>query len=130
VAELHALHPNIYPDFPSEISHPSRRLNKEDKIAAVMVFMDPLNWERDMQILCDVLRSDGSLYHVHDVSSPQTVALYMSCPDLLYSTDAPTPRFGSGAFCPRCHLGRCPCFITDLRAQEHSTSLCARYFRS
>jgi hypothetical protein len=66
------------------------------------VFMDPLNWERDMQVLCDVLRSDGSLYHVHDVSSPQTVALYMSCPDLLYSTDAPTPRFGSGEVVAHC----------------------------
>ena len=57
-----------------------------------------------VQILCDVLRSDGSLYHIHDADEPQEVQLYMSCPDLLYAAEAPTARFGSGCYCNNCSL--------------------------
>ena len=47
------------------------------------------------QILVDVLQSDGRLHHHSD---KQVVNLYMSCPDLMYSAEAPVPRLGSGAF--------------------------------
>ena len=48
------------------------------RVGAILVFLDPYMWERELQLLCDVLRSDGRL---GSLSVTQTVPIYLSCPD-------------------------------------------------
>ena len=57
--------------------------------------IDPIEWGRETQIVCDVLRSDGTVGT--DVDS-QVVAMHNSCSDFEYAARWPTPRFGAGAF--------------------------------
>ena len=58
-----------------------------------MAIMDPMLWNRDLQICCDVLRSNGTM---GTDQTSQVVPLFMSCPDFEYVTEFPIPRFGSG----------------------------------
>lgn len=95
VDDVHAAHPTLYPDTPPVLSEPARTLSDSEKIKAVLVLMDPLSWEKELQILSDVLRSDGAL---HSHVDTQEVHLYMASSDFLYAGEAPLPRFGSGAF--------------------------------
>lgn len=77
---------------------PERKLPTEP-IEAILVFDDPRDWSRDLQICCDVLRSDG-----YPVSRPlvsdggQRVPIYLSNPDLVYAGGYHVPRLAQGAF--------------------------------
>ncbi|PWN99207.1 HAD-superfamily hydrolase [Tilletiopsis washingtonensis] len=66
--------------------------------AAIMVFHDSRDWGRDIQLMCDVLRSrDGVVGNVGDDTHPQ-VPLFFSHGDLLWGNDFLASRFGQGAF--------------------------------
>lgn len=64
---------------------------------------DSHDWGRDTQICCDLLRSQngtiGSLspYH-HTPNHRQSVPIFFSNPDFLWSNDFAVPRFGQGGF--------------------------------
>lgn len=97
IEELHARFPDMYPDSPPAIElDPTSAVNEKDlKVSAVLSMIDPLHWGREAQIMCDVLRSDGS----PGTDAPtQTVALHNSCSDFEYAARWPMPRFGAGAF--------------------------------
>ncbi|KAJ1957877.1 hypothetical protein GGI12_004895, partial [Dipsacomyces acuminosporus] len=64
---------------------------------AVLQFHDSFNYGRDLQIVTDVLRSRNATLGGEFVGG-QTVPLYMSNPDLIFSNEYPAPRFGQGAF--------------------------------
>lgn len=66
------------------------------RIAAVMVMHDSRNWGRDIQLLCDILGSDGSPQRTP--STKQVVSMYASNPDFIYPNEYRLPRFGQGAF--------------------------------
>ncbi|XP_024399135.1 mitochondrial hydrolase YKR070W [Physcomitrium patens] len=68
----------------------------ERQIAAVFVCSDPVDWSRDIQVLCDVLRAGGYPGKL-DSQLPQP-SLYFAADDFEYSTKFPVPRFGMGAF--------------------------------
>jgi HAD superfamily hydrolase (TIGR01456 family) len=74
------------------------RTTEEDPFKAVLVFHDPDDFGRDLQVAMDVLLSVGSPGAPFDLTGPQTVKLYMSNPDLLYSGAFPTARFGQGLY--------------------------------
>ena len=57
--------------------------------------MNPEVWDRELQICCDILRSDGN---VGTLVKEQKVPIYMSCPDFEYVTEYNVPRFGAGVF--------------------------------
>ncbi|KAK7247681.1 phosphoglycolate phosphatase [Aureococcus anophagefferens] len=63
---------------------------------------DPLLWGRELQVVCDVLRSGGvpagDLGAGAAPAASQNAPLYSSCADFLYAAEHPAPRFGSGAF--------------------------------
>ncbi|XP_076468599.1 haloacid dehalogenase-like hydrolase domain-containing 5 [Babylonia areolata] len=67
-------------------------------IEAVVLFGEPVKWEMPLQILLDVLMSNGK------PNSPSTILPYPHLPvlacnmDLLWMAEAPTPRFGHGCF--------------------------------
>eukprot|EP01134_Creolimax_fragrantissima_P006484 CFRG6484T1 len=65
-------------------------------IDAVFVLMEPTHWEANLQILMDVLTSDGTI----GTSSKdrQVVPIFFTNPDFLWMAQHPQPRFGQGAF--------------------------------
>ncbi|KAJ2649302.1 hypothetical protein IWW40_003290 [Coemansia sp. RSA 1250] len=74
-----------------------RRQFDKHPFAAVMVFHDSFDFGRDLQIVTDVLRSrDGRLGA--EYVGRQTVPLYLSNADLIFSNEYVRPRFGQGAF--------------------------------
>ncbi|KAG9062847.1 protein disulfide-isomerase precursor [Linnemannia hyalina] len=89
--EVHAV-------FPSKYLQNVRR-----PVDAIMVFHDSVDWGRDLQVIIDALTSqDGYLNttktqkELH--TTPQTVPLYFSNSDLVWSNEFPTPRFAQGTF--------------------------------
>ena len=74
---------------------------------AVLAMTDPLEWGRELQIVCDVLSSPGGDVAAA-VAAPsggdaaalvvQQVPLFTACADFTYAARWPTPRFGAGAF--------------------------------
>jgi HAD superfamily hydrolase (TIGR01456 family) len=71
-----------------------------DPIDAVLVFNDPRDMGTDLQIIIDVLNSQGGLIGTRrDLNSNiPSVPIIWSNMDLLWSTGYPIPRFGQGAF--------------------------------
>ena len=72
-----------------------RRDQLRKRIKAIVCVMDPMNWRRELQIMCDILRSDGIPGNLVD---EQEVPLFLSCPDFEYSGEFHVPRFGAGTF--------------------------------
>ncbi|XP_010685933.2 uncharacterized protein YKR070W [Beta vulgaris subsp. vulgaris] len=64
------------------------------RVQAVFVVSDSVDWSRDVQVLCDILRT-GGLPGGEFGSQPP---LYFAHDDLKYQGAFPTERFGMGAF--------------------------------
>ncbi|CAM6124602.1 unnamed protein product [Calypogeia fissa] len=69
--------------------------NDSEEVAAVFVVSDPVDWGRDLQVICDVLRSGG--HPTRGTRGIQT-PIYLASDDLVYQSLFPVPRFGMGAF--------------------------------
>eukprot|EP00842_Homolaphlyctis_polyrhiza_P000368 jgi/Hompol1/1331/HPOL_002681-RA len=69
------------------------------QISAVLVFNDSQDWGRDMQIIIDLMRSkDGMIGTESGKGEPQSLPLYFSNSDFIWSNDFPVNRFAQGAF--------------------------------
>ena len=67
-------------------------------IEAVVLLGEPVRWETSLQLLVDVLMSDGlPLYRVDQPPLPHLPVLACNM-DLQWMAGAPMPRFGHGAF--------------------------------
>ncbi len=100
IDEFHTQHPYLFPD--STKSEKNGNENQGDSsekaqepVDAIVGIMNPAVWDRELQICCDILRSDG---HVGNLVKEQKVPIYMSCPDFEYVTEFKLPRFGAGVF--------------------------------
>ncbi|PVU91348.1 hypothetical protein BB559_004175 [Furculomyces boomerangus] len=70
-----------------------------EKISAILMFHDTYNYGRDLQIVMDVLRSkDGALGNEFCLNNSQSVPLWVSNEDFLFSNERIHPRFAQGAF--------------------------------
>ncbi|XP_011027034.1 PREDICTED: uncharacterized protein YKR070W-like isoform X2 [Populus euphratica] len=67
-----------------------------ETVKAVFVVSDPVDWGRDIQVLCDVL-SCGGLPGQENGHQPQP-PLYFAADDLEYQAAFPSNRLGMGAF--------------------------------
>ncbi|GLT66871.1 hypothetical protein SLA2020_392140 [Shorea laevis] len=65
-----------------------------EKIKAVFVVSDPVDWGRDIQVLCDILKSGGLPGKANGDQPP----LYFAADDLEYQASFPSQRLGMGAF--------------------------------
>ncbi|CAL1531710.1 unnamed protein product [Lymnaea stagnalis] len=69
------------------------------KVDVILVIGEPCHWETDLQILIDLLLTEGEpnkpLKDPLEVSQVSVIACNM---DLVYSAEASMPRFGNGAF--------------------------------
>ncbi|CAL1403618.1 unnamed protein product [Linum trigynum] len=68
--------------------------NCSQRVQAVFVVSDSIDWSRDIQVLCDILRT-GGLPGREIGHQPQ---LYFAHDDLAYQAAFPSERFGLGAF--------------------------------
>ena len=91
----------------------------KEGIKAVFGFMDPPEYQRDLQIVIDAVLHHGAISDdtesvvLRERGGPQ-LPLYFSGPDLLYVNEWHRPRFGSGMY-QRClqHL------YTSITGGEH-----------
>ena len=96
VQDFHMQHPYLFPDIKEYETVEGEELPEaQPKVDAIVGIMNPEAWDRDLQLCCDILRSDGQ---VGTLSKEQTVPIYMSCPDFEYVTEHAVPRFGAGVF--------------------------------
>ncbi|KAE8666374.1 50S ribosomal protein L10 [Hibiscus syriacus] len=65
-----------------------------ERVMAAFVVSDPVDWGRDIQVLCDVLRSGGLPGDANSNQPP----LYFAADDLEYQAAFPSKRLGMGAF--------------------------------
>jgi len=82
----------------SEFEKPKTEINS-DKVCAIILFHEPLEWRSSLQVILDLLLSDG---HVssdnYSKSDEQQVALYIANPDFEFLGNYGAPRLTSGAF--------------------------------
>ncbi|KAF9084069.1 hypothetical protein BGX29_000321 [Mortierella sp. GBA35] len=105
--EIHSVHPSVCPISTCETRAvpwtKSGLENVEKPVDAVMVFHDSNDWGRDLQLCLDALVSKGGkLGTIKDSdelhNTKQTVPIYFSNPDIVWSNEYPVPRFGQGTF--------------------------------
>ncbi|KAJ1698972.1 hypothetical protein LUZ63_007484 [Rhynchospora breviuscula] len=73
--------------------HPSYDVYS-DRVKGVFVISDPVDWSRDIQVLCDILRTGG----LPGKEKREQPALYFASDDLEYQAAFPAERLGMGAF--------------------------------
>ncbi|XP_075218911.1 haloacid dehalogenase-like hydrolase domain-containing 5 isoform X2 [Lycorma delicatula] len=67
------------------------------KIEAVILFGEPVRWETSLQLILDVIMTNGSPSHHQRLSYPHIPVLACNM-DLQWMAEANIPRFGHGAF--------------------------------
>ncbi|KAK4430855.1 putative CDP-alcohol phosphatidyltransferase class-I family protein C22A12.08c [Sesamum alatum] len=72
----------------------SSHIDCSQKVKAAFVVSDPVDWGRDIQVLCDILTSGG----VPGEENGQQPPLYFAADDLQYQAAFPSERLGMGAF--------------------------------
>ncbi|XP_057451406.1 uncharacterized protein YKR070W [Lotus japonicus] len=65
-----------------------------ERVRAAFIVSDPVDWSRDIQVLCDILKSGG----LPGRNIGQQPHLYFANDDLEYQTKFPSERLGMGAF--------------------------------
>jgi len=102
--EVHATFPTIYGDKKPHESDmiPDTSIFKQ-RIEAVVTFMDPLDYHRDLQIVYDVICGHGMLtgeesQHIPEWGEDSHLPLFFSGPDFLFVNEWHRPRFGSGLY--------------------------------
>ncbi|KAK9529663.1 hypothetical protein VZT92_013742 [Zoarces viviparus] len=77
---------------------PSSPLQTLPKIEAIILFGEPIRWETNLQLLIDVLLTNGSPGCVYDPQGPTQLPVLACNIDLMWMAEAPSPRFGHGMF--------------------------------
>ncbi|EEF38500.1 hydrolase, putative [Ricinus communis] len=76
------------------VNMPPRCSFSSEAVNAVFIVSDPVDWGRDIQVLCDVLRSGG----IPGQDKGHQPPLYFAAVDLEYQAAFPSQRLGMGAF--------------------------------
>ncbi|KAH8662067.1 HAD-like domain-containing protein [Xylariales sp. PMI_506] len=113
-ADILMAHPTVWPFEPlmEELyARTARPLpNPQPKIDAVFVFNDPRDWALDIQVITDLLLSQGGVLGTYSTKNGKAEfsnagwqddgqpPLFFSNPDLFWSASYHLPRFGQGAF--------------------------------
>ncbi|KAJ3060963.1 hypothetical protein HDU98_003102 [Podochytrium sp. JEL0797] len=81
--------------------------NIDRKIGAILAFHDSEDWGRDIQIICDLMRTGGDLraviehgpHHSHPPKIYDQLPIYISCGDYVWQNKLPLTRLTQGYFC-------------------------------
>ncbi|XP_037650825.1 haloacid dehalogenase-like hydrolase domain-containing 5 [Sebastes umbrosus] len=68
------------------------------KIEAIILFGEPIRWETNLQLLIDVLLTNGNPGGMYDPQVPAQLPVLACNMDLMWMAEAPSPRFGHGMF--------------------------------
>lgn len=77
---------------------PSSPVSNLPKVEAVVLFGEPIRWETNLQIIIDVLLTNGNLNSVHQTQKMPHLPLLACNMDLMWMAEAHSPRFGHGTF--------------------------------
>ncbi|KAJ7072513.1 HAD-like domain-containing protein [Mycena amicta] len=98
-----AWNPSVWPfhQLTSAEAASTRAVNfSQTRVPAIFCFHDPRNWALDIQIICDLIQSEGRIGGPWVPLEEQTrpVELIFCNPDLQWKSDFPINRLGQGAF--------------------------------
>uniref|UniRef100_H3AS69 Haloacid dehalogenase-like hydrolase domain-containing 5 n=2 Tax=Latimeria chalumnae TaxID=7897 RepID=H3AS69_LATCH len=68
------------------------------RVEAVILFGEPIKWEINLQLIMDILLTNGSLSTVSHTAPYPHIPVLACNMDLLWAAEALTPRFGHGIF--------------------------------
>ncbi|KAM6976744.1 haloacid dehalogenase-like hydrolase domain-containing 5 [Aplochiton taeniatus] len=68
------------------------------KIEAVILFGEPIRWETHLQLIIDILLTNGNLSSAHQHQGKPHLPLLACNMDLMWMAEAQSPRFGHGTF--------------------------------
>ncbi|XP_036955621.1 haloacid dehalogenase-like hydrolase domain-containing 5 [Acanthopagrus latus] len=77
---------------------PSSPLQTPPRIEAIILFGEPIRWETNLQLLIDVLLTNGSPGCEYDTQLLAQLPVLACNVDLMWMAEAPSPRFGHGMF--------------------------------
>lgn len=77
---------------------PSNPVSNLPKVEAVVLFGEPIRWETNLQLIVDVLLTNGNLSSVHQPQKMPHLPLLACNMDLMWMAEAHSPRFGHGTF--------------------------------
>ncbi|XP_070693598.1 haloacid dehalogenase-like hydrolase domain-containing 5 [Pempheris klunzingeri] len=77
---------------------PSSPLQTLPQIEAIILFGEPVRWETNLQLLIDVLLTNGSPGCVYEPQLSDQLPVLACNMDLMWMAEAPSPRFGHGMF--------------------------------
>lgn len=61
-------------------------------VAAVILFGEPIRWETNLQLIIDVLLTNGSLGNAHEMRHSAHLPLLACNMDLMWMAEAQSPR--------------------------------------
>ncbi|XP_071401033.1 haloacid dehalogenase-like hydrolase domain-containing 5 isoform X2 [Centroberyx affinis] len=77
---------------------PSSPVGNLPKVEAVILFGEPIRWETNLQLIIDILLTNGNLSSAHQSQTLPHLPLLACNMDLLWMAEAQSPRFGHGTF--------------------------------
>ncbi|KAM9343680.1 haloacid dehalogenase-like hydrolase domain-containing 5 [Pholidichthys leucotaenia] len=77
---------------------PSSPVVSVPKIEAVVLFGEPIRWETNLQLITDVLLTNGNLSSIYQTQYTPHLPLLACNMDLMWMAEAQCPRFGHGTF--------------------------------
>ncbi|XP_071780696.1 haloacid dehalogenase-like hydrolase domain-containing 5 [Centroberyx gerrardi] len=77
---------------------PSSPVGNLPKVEAVILFGEPIRWETNLQLIIDILLTNGNLSSAHQSQTLPHLPLLACNMDLMWMAEAQSPRFGHGTF--------------------------------
>ncbi|XP_041656342.1 haloacid dehalogenase-like hydrolase domain-containing 5 [Cheilinus undulatus] len=77
---------------------PSNPVGNLPKVDAVVLFGEPIRWETNLQLIIDILLTNGNLNSAHTTQKTSHLPLLACNMDLMWMAEAHSPRFGHGTF--------------------------------
>ncbi|XP_062315187.1 haloacid dehalogenase-like hydrolase domain-containing 5 [Osmerus eperlanus] len=77
---------------------PSTSIVNLPNIEAVILFGEPIRWETNLQLIVDILLTNGNLGSTHQPQKLPHLPLLACNMDLMWMAEAHSPRFGHGTF--------------------------------
>ncbi|KAJ8361088.1 hypothetical protein SKAU_G00176130 [Synaphobranchus kaupii] len=77
---------------------PSSSIANLPKVEAVILFGEPIRWETNLQLIIDILLTNGNLSSVHQNQKLRHLPVLACNMDLMWMAEAQSPRFGHGTF--------------------------------
>ncbi|KAJ8016208.1 hypothetical protein DPEC_G00004800 [Dallia pectoralis] len=77
---------------------PSSAIANLPTVEAVILFGEPIRWETNLQLITDILLTNGNLSGAHYNQMQSHLPLLACNMDLMWMAEAQSPRFGHGTF--------------------------------